>query len=140
MISNTFSIIVQQRTRELALLRAVGAEPPPGALRGDHRGASSSASSARCSGLGVGILLAKAVTALSAIGDDLPSSGHRRPAGHDRHGAADRRVVTLVAALIPAIRATRVPPLAAMRDVAIDRSGASKIRIGSASSSRSSAP
>jgi putative ABC transport system permease protein len=37
--------------------------------------------------------------------------------------------VTLVAALVPAIRATRVPPLAALRDVALDRSGASKIRI-----------
>ena len=31
--------------------------------------------------------------------------------------------------MIPAIRATRVPPLAALRDVAIDRSGASKGRV-----------
>ena len=38
-------------------------------------------------------------------------------------------VVTLIAALVPAVRATRVPPLAALRDVAIDRSGASKARI-----------
>jgi putative ABC transport system permease protein len=35
----------------------------------------------------------------------------------------------VVAAVSPAIKATRVPPLAAMRDVAIDRSGASKVRL-----------
>ena len=31
--------------------------------------------------------------------------------------------------MVPAIRATRVPPLAALRDVALDRSGASRVRI-----------
>src|SRR5690606_37742708 len=38
--------------------------------------------------------------------------------------------ITAVAAITPAIRATRVPPIAALRDVAIDSSGASKIRAG----------
>ncbi len=37
-------------------------------------------------------------------------------------------VVTLVCATFPALRAGRVPPLAAMRDVAIDRSGTSRRR------------
>ena len=38
-------------------------------------------------------------------------------------------IVTLLAALVPAFRATAVPPLAALRDVAVDRSGASKGRL-----------
>jgi putative ABC transport system permease protein len=38
-------------------------------------------------------------------------------------------VVTLVCATFPAIRAGRVPPLAAMRDVSVDRSGQSRVRL-----------
>ena len=38
-ISNTFSILVAQRTRELALLRAIGASAPPGTPVGAARGA-----------------------------------------------------------------------------------------------------
>ena len=73
--------------------------------------------------------------------------GHHRPPARPSASTSRRRtlvvsgqtvvialivglVVTVVAAVIPAIRATRVPPLAALRDVAIDRSGASRIRIG----------
>jgi putative ABC transport system permease protein len=38
-------------------------------------------------------------------------------------------VVTLVCAIVPALRAGRVPPLAAMRDVAVDRSSVSRTRL-----------
>ncbi|HNU83180.1 MAG TPA: hypothetical protein PKO05_07085, partial [Thermoanaerobaculia bacterium] len=38
-------------------------------------------------------------------------------------------VVTVVCAIVPAIRSGRVPPLAAMRDVAVDRSGISRSRL-----------
>jgi putative ABC transport system permease protein len=38
-------------------------------------------------------------------------------------------VVTVVAAVGPAVRASRVPPLAALRDVAIDRGGSSRLRL-----------
>ena len=103
-------------------------QPPAGAHLGDDRGRASSAWSAPRSACVVGILLAQG----------LISRLRRRPrAGIVAH--RPRRslsalliglVVTLVAAIVPAIRATRVPPLAALRDVAIDRSGASKIRIG----------
>lgn len=37
-------------------------------------------------------------------------------------------IVTMICAVFPAIRAGKVPPLAAMRDVAIDRSGSSRRR------------
>src|SRR3546814_6151707 len=38
-------------------------------------------------------------------------------------------VVTVLSAIAPALRATRVRPLAAMREVAVDETGASKRRI-----------
>lgn len=38
-------------------------------------------------------------------------------------------LVTLVCAVVPAVRAGRVPPLAAMRDVAVDRSSVSRTRL-----------
>lgn len=38
-------------------------------------------------------------------------------------------IVTLLCAIVPAIRSGRVPPLAAMRDIAIDRSGVSRSRL-----------
>jgi putative ABC transport system permease protein len=38
-------------------------------------------------------------------------------------------VVTLVCAIVPAIRSGRVPPLAAMRDVSVDRSALSRTRL-----------
>ena len=38
--------------------------------------------------------------------------------------------MTLLASVLPALRATRVPPLAALRDIAVDRSDLSRFRIG----------
>jgi putative ABC transport system permease protein len=124
-ITNTFSIIVQQRTRELALLRAVGAS---------RRQVLTSVLIEACLvglvGAGLGLLAGVGLASLALAGfggDDLSGivlSGQTV-------GAAllIGVTITLVSALAPAIRATRVPPLAALRDVAIDRSGASKPRI-----------
>src|SRR5262249_56378239 len=38
-------------------------------------------------------------------------------------------LVTVVAAVAPALRASRIPPVAAMRDATVDQSSASKLRI-----------
>jgi putative ABC transport system permease protein len=124
-IYNTFQIIVQQRTRELALLRAVGATRRQVLSAVIIEGAVVGLFGALL-GLGVGILLAQGF--ISAIGDDF-ASGVTVTVRASVIALLLGTGVTLLAALIPAVRATRVPPLAALRDVAIDRSGASKIRI-----------
>ena len=128
-ISNTFSILLAQRTRELALLRAVGAG------RGQVLGSVMLEAVlvgliSAVLGLLAGIGLAKGVTAaLDASGADLPTTNLVVSGRTATIALVIGLVVTLVAALLPAIRATRVPPLAALRDVAIDRSGASRSRV-----------
>jgi len=129
-ISNTFSILVAQRTRELALLRAVGASRSQ-VLRSVLLEASMVGLVAAALGLAAGVGLAKGVTALlDATGADLPTTTLQVRSGTVLLAVGLGLVVSFAAALVPAIRATRVPPLAALRDVALDRSGASKIRTG----------
>ena len=78
MISNTFSILVQQRTRELALLRAVGASRRQ-VLGSVMLEAVLVGLVGAALGLAAGVLLAKGVTALlDAFGGDLPT---HRPRG-----------------------------------------------------------
>lgn len=129
-ISNTFAILVAQRTRELALLRAVGASRSQ-VLRSVLVEATLVGLVSAVLGLAAGVGLAKGVTALlEATGSDLPTTTLQIRPFTVILALVLGLVVTLTAALIPAVRATRVPPLAALRDVAIDRSGTSKIRTG----------
>jgi putative ABC transport system permease protein len=128
-ISNTFAILVAQRTRELALLRAVGAS------RGQVLGsvlleALVVGAVAAVLGLLGGIGLAAGITALlRGFGVDLPTTSLVVAPKTILVALVVGLVVTVVAAVFPAIRATRVPPLAALRDVAIDRGGASRLRL-----------
>jgi putative ABC transport system permease protein len=127
-ISNTFAILVAQRTRQLALLRAVGAS------RGQVLGSVMLEAVlvgvvAALLGLGVGVLLAQGVIALLAsIGADLPTASLIVRPITVVAALVVGILVTILAAMIPAIRATRVPPLAALRDVAVDRAGSSRGR------------
>ena len=127
-IFNTFSILVAQRTRELALLRAIGAG------RGQVLGSVLAEAAviglvAATLGLAAGIGLALGVTALlSAAGADLPTAGLVVGPTTVTVAFAIGVGVTFVASVVPAVQATRVPPLAALRDVAVDRSGASRWR------------
>jgi putative ABC transport system permease protein len=128
-ISNTFSILVAQRTRELALLRAVGAGRPQVLMSVMVEAVLVGLVSAVL-GLFAGIGLAKGVTALlEASGADLPTSTIVVRPGTVVLAFAIGLIVTLIASIFPAVRATRVPPLAALREVAIDRSGASRLRL-----------
>lgn len=129
-ISNTFSILVAQRTRELALLRAVGASRSQ-VLRSVLFEAALVGLVSAVLGMTAGVGLARAVTAaLEAAGSDLPATSLQVRSSTVLVAFAIGLGVTLIAALVPAVRATRVPPLAALRDVALDRSGASRVRLG----------
>jgi putative ABC transport system permease protein len=115
-IFNTFSITVAQRTREFATLRTIGASRRQilvsvileslviGIL-------------ASLVGLGLGLVIAEGIEALfGSLGVDLPTA--------DRVFRTRTIVValgvgigiTLLAGLFPAIRATRVPPISAVRE------------------------
>lgn len=127
-ISNTFAILVAQRTRELALLRAIGAGRGQ-VLRSVMLEAVLVGLIAAVLGLAAGVALARGVIALlAAVGADLPTSTLIVRPVTVVAALVVGIVVTIVAALVPAIRATRVPPLAALRAVDVDRAGSSRVR------------
>jgi putative ABC transport system permease protein len=127
-IFNTFSIIVAQRGRELALLRAIGAGS--GQVLGSVLlEAVLVGITASIVGFGLGILLAGGLKALmTALGIDIPASSIVIPASAVIWSFVTGMVVTVVAAIAPALRAARIPPVAAMQDVSIDRSTSSRTR------------
>ena len=70
----------------------------------------------------VGILLSAGLKGLlSAFGFDIPSSGIVLKPGTVIISLVVGTVVSFVSAVVPARRAARVPPIAAMRDVAVER-------------------
>ena len=128
-IFNTFSILVAQRGKELALQRAIGASKRQ-VLTSVLVEAALVGLVAALLGLGAGILLAfGAIALLEAIGLDLPAAGLDVTRGAIIAALVTGLVVTIGSALVPAWRATRVAPLAALRDVAHDESGRSVIRM-----------
>jgi putative ABC transport system permease protein len=128
-IVNTFSITVAQRARDGALLRALGATRAQilGSVVVEAIVVGVAASLA---GLLGGVGIAAGLRALfQAIGGDLPSEGLAITPTTLVVAPLVGIVVTLVAGIGPAVRASRVSPLAALRDVALDRSGTSRMRI-----------
>ncbi len=116
LISNTFTIVVGQRVRELALLRALGATPSQIAtsVMGEALIVGLLAS---VLGFGIGLLIALGLNAvLSAAG--LGASGTSLVVSPSAFVAAFvvGIVVTLLSAISPAWKSTTVPPVAAMRD------------------------
>jgi putative ABC transport system permease protein len=115
-IANTLSITVAQRAREFATLRTLGATSRQVRftvmLEGLVTGLLASAV-----GLFVGLGLAKGLEALfTATGATLPSAGLVFATRTVIVSLAVGTGVTLVASLWPAVRATRVPPIAAVRE------------------------
>ncbi|MEU9156647.1 FtsX-like permease family protein [Streptomyces sp. NPDC048417] len=127
-IHNTFAIVVAQRTRENALLRALGAS------RGQVTAttlteASAVAVVASAAGLAGGIGIAAGLQALfPAIGFPFPGGDLVVKAFSMALPLAVGVVVCLGSALLPAVRAGRTAPLAALRETAVDSSGASGLR------------
>lgn len=126
-IYNTFSVILAQRTRESALLRAIGATRSQ-VLGSITVEAVMIGLVASVGGLLVGLALAVGLTsAMRSIGVDLPGGIELTP-NSAIISIVVGLVVTLLASLAPALRASRVSPMAALRDAAIDRSDTSMVR------------
>lgn len=129
-IYNTFTIIVAQRTRELALLRAVGAGRGQ-ILRSVVAEAVVVGAVAAAIGVAFGIVVAIGLRALvRALGFELPTTALQIVPGRLVLPAVLALVATVVSALVPAWRATHVPPVAALRDTAIDHTHRPGVRIG----------
>ncbi len=119
-ILNTFSIIVAQRTQELALFRAMGAS------RGQMVGsvileAVVIGLIASLIGLLLGIGIGAGVGRLLGSflsGGALELAGFAVPPAAIIASFAVGVGVTVLAALLPAVRASRIPPVAAMREAA----------------------
>src|SRR6516225_6046089 len=117
-IWNTFSIMIGQRTRELALTRALGASAGQ-VFRSVLAEAAIIAAVASAAGAGLGLGLARGLAALlSAFGLSLPISGLVLPAAELAVAIGTGIAITVIASLAPAYRATRVAPVQAMRDPA----------------------
>ena len=115
-IANTLSITIAQRTRELATLRTIGASRRQ-VLRSVLLEALVIGIVASVVGLFLGLLLAKGLNALFvSFGIDLPTNGTVFATRTVVVSLAIGIIVTLLASLRPAIRATRVPPIAAVRE------------------------
>jgi putative ABC transport system permease protein len=117
-IWNTFSIMVGQRTRELALTRALGASAGQ-VFRSVLAEAAIVAAVASVAGAALGLLLAKGLAVLlSSFGLSLPISGLKLPVAELAVAVGVGVAMTVVASLAPAYRATRVAPIQALRDPA----------------------
>jgi len=118
MIFNTFSITVAQRIREFALLRMLGASRRQvlGEVVAEAVVVGLVASAV---GLALGLLVAPGLRGLfKLLGADIPSTGTVFEPRTAIVSVLVGTLVTLAAALAPALRATRVTPVAAMQQSA----------------------
>lgn len=115
-IFNTFSMLVAQRSRELALLRALGASRRQVNLAVVLEAAVVGVIGSTL-GLGLGVLLSLGLREVVGLFlGDLPADDLVFRANTVLWAYLTGVVVTLVAAVAPARRATLIPPVAALRD------------------------
>lgn len=129
-IANTFTILSAQRSRESALLRAIGAGRRQvlgiALIEAVVIGAIAS-----LVGLAAGLGLALGLKALLAgFGLDLPGDGLVIETAPMAISFAIGLLATLVAATMPAIRSSRIAPIEALRDAAAESTAVSKVRTG----------
>lgn len=127
LIINTFGILVAQRGRELALLRALGASRRQ-VVRSVLLEALVVGLIGATLGLALGVVLARAITALFAsLGLDISSTGLVFSPRTVLAVYVVGLLVTMLAAWLPAHRAGAIPPLAAMRD-SVEATGVRPVR------------
>jgi len=129
-IFNTFSVVVSQRSRELALLRAVAATPGQVTgslcLEGVLVGVLGS-----LTGLAAGVGLSFGLAAvLEALDLGLPPARITISPSTLLTGLVVGVIVTVLSVLLPAFRGSRAPPVAALREAAVEPKGLPKIRVG----------
>ncbi len=127
-IFNAFSITVAQRTKETALLRAIGSSRRQ-VLRMIVVESVIVGLVASAVGAVLGVGLARGLAALlGSFGVELPGGSTVVAPGSIAIAIAVGTVITVLAAYLPARRAAKVAPIAAMRDVVVDSSGSSRKR------------
>ena len=115
-IWNTFTMIITQRTREIALMRAIGATRRQ-VLRSLLLEAAAIGTFASAVGVGLGVAVAKGLNLLmDAAGFALPSTSLQLEPRTVVVSMTVGVLVTVVAALVPARRATKVLPVEALRE------------------------
>ena len=128
-IYNTFAIVVAQRTRDMALLRAIGARRSQ-VLRSVVLESVVVGIVASGVGLLAGVGLSFGLRALlAAAGLEIPSGPIVVSGATIATAFLVGVTVSVLSAVAPAVKASRVRPIAALRDVATDRSGFSAGRV-----------
>jgi putative ABC transport system permease protein len=128
-IYNTFSILVAQRSRESALLRALGAARAQ-IVTSVIAEAVLIGLVASAAGLLGGVGIAGLLKGLfDSFGFSLPAGGLVFDAGTVVTCMTVGTLVTLVAGVFPAVRASRVAPVAALRENAAEAVHVSRIRV-----------
>ncbi|MCZ7528593.1 MAG: FtsX-like permease family protein [Acidimicrobiia bacterium] len=128
-IYNTFSIVVAQRTKDVAMLRAVGARRAQ-VLRSVVLESVLVGAVSAAVGLAAGVGLSFGLRALLAGGGlELPDGPLVVSSATITTALGIGVVVSVLSAVVPAVRASRVRPIAALREVAVERSGPSVGRV-----------
>lgn len=128
-IYNTFSVIVTQRLRELAVMAAIGATP-----RQIKRSLRSEGLVVGVIGSLIGVFAGFGMTfllilVLDAFGVSLPGSGLAIRPANVISAVFLGTVITVASVMIPARKAARIQPIEALREAAVEQSPLSARRI-----------
>ncbi len=127
-INNTFAITVAQRTRQMAMLRAIGASGRQ-VKRSVLIEAAAVGVLASAAGLAAGVAVAAGLRQLmSVLGFDMPDGPTVIEPNAIVLSFGVGVTITVLSAWLPARRSAKISPVAALREVSVDRSAGSARR------------